>query len=63
MRLSKKRRDLNSSYTRGCVGRNNIKSSLGSSGHTGDTRPGEERGRGDFFGRGDGGGLFDEGNT
>ncbi len=53
------------------MGRNNIKSSLGSSGHTGDTKPGQTRKKPKDLstrereerGRGDGGGLFDEGNT
>jgi hypothetical protein len=36
-----KRRDLNTSHTMGCVGRNNSKSSNGSSGHVGGTRPGQ----------------------
>ena len=38
-----KRRDLNSSHTLGCAGRNNSKSSIGSSGHVGGTRPGQTR--------------------
>ncbi len=36
-----RKRDLNVSHTLGCVGRNNSKSSIGSSGHTGVTRPGQ----------------------
>ncbi len=36
-----KQRDLNDSDTLGCEGRNNSKSSIGSSGHVGDTRPGQ----------------------
>ncbi len=35
-----KRRDLNSSYTLGCVGKKNSKTSDGSSGHAGDKRSG-----------------------
>jgi len=37
------RRDLNASHTLGCVGRNNSNPSSGSSGHAGDTRPGQKR--------------------
>ena len=62
------RRDLNASHTLGCAGRKNGKPSSGSSGHVGDTRPGqtrkkpkdlsarerEERGRGE----GAGGGVY-----
>ena len=36
-----KRRDLNDSHTLGGAGRNNSKPSNGSSGHVGDTRPGQ----------------------
>ncbi len=49
-----KRRDLNVSHTFGCTGRNNSKSSIGSTGHVTDTkkpkdlsvRGGDERGPG-----------------
>ena len=36
-----KRRDLNVSHTLGYVGRNKSKHSIGSSGHTGGTKPGQ----------------------
>ena len=36
-----KRRDLNSSHTLGCSGRNDSKTCIGSSGHAGDTRSGQ----------------------
>ena len=38
-----KRRDLNASHTLGRVGRNNSKTSNGSSGHAGGTRSGQTR--------------------
>jgi hypothetical protein len=37
------RRDLNYSHTLGCAGRKNGKPSIGSHGHTGDTRPDQTR--------------------
>ena len=39
--LTLKRRDLNSSCTLGCAGRNNSNPSIGSSGHPGGTSPGQ----------------------
>jgi hypothetical protein len=61
-----KRRDLNSSHTLGCAGRNNIKPSSGSSGHAGGTRPGHTRKKPKDLsarereerGRGEGGGVY-----
>ncbi len=41
--MTLKRRDLNDSHTLGYVGRNNSETSIGSSGHTGDTSPGQTR--------------------
>jgi hypothetical protein len=38
-----KRRNLNVSHTLGCVSRNNSKPSIGSSGHSGGTSPGQTR--------------------
>ena len=60
-----KRRDLNASYTLGCAGRNNSKTSSGSSGHAGGTRPGQTRKKPKNLsardreerGRGEGGGV------
>ena len=58
--------DLNSSHTLGRTGRNNSKPSIGSSGHVGDTSPGQThkkpkdlsgREREDR-GRGEGGGVY-----
>jgi hypothetical protein len=63
-----KRRDLNASHTLGCVGRNNSKPSIRSSGHAGGTRPGQTRKKpkdlsareGEERGRGGDGGVYAE---
>ena len=60
-----KRRDLNTVHTLGYSGRNSSKTSTGSSGHVGDTRPGQTRKKptdlstreGDECGCGGGGGV------
>jgi hypothetical protein len=65
-RLNSKRRDLNVSHTLGYVGRNDSKPSIGSSGHSGGTRPGQTRKKpkdlssreGEECGRGGGGGVY-----
>ena len=64
--LMVKRRDLNSSHTLGCVGRNKSKTSNGSSGHNEGTRPGQTRKKPkdlsvcdrEDHGRGEGGGVY-----
>ena len=65
--LTLKRRDLNVSHTRGCAGRNNKKSSFGSSGVARGTRPGQTRKKPEDLsereredrGCGEGGGVYD----
>ena len=60
------RRDLNSSHTLGCTGRNNSKSSSGSSDHAEGTRSGQTRKKPKDLstrereerGRGEGGGVY-----